>query len=218
MAFPLLQTALFAALEALLNRAISLDPPAHHRLEALEGRCLAIHCTAPALSVYLSVDGKGLRLTGQREDEADASLSGGTQALLQLLLAQDKALALRNDELRISGDLALMQQFQDILAGLNIDWEFYLARGIGDVPTQALSDALHQGRDFVKRSAHSLSLDLDEYLHEEGRMLPAAAELQGFYDSVDELRLRLDRLGARIERITHAFTDAENRPAPRAPE
>ena len=44
--------------------------------------------------------------------------------------------------------------------------------------------------------------DIDAWLHEEKKLLPDSVELDAFYQAIDTLRLRADRLEARINRFT----------------
>ena len=50
-------------------------------------------------------------------------------------------------------------------------------------------------------SADSLRQDLADYLSEESRMLVGQAEAQARFDELDDMKLALDRLEARIERL-----------------
>ena len=56
----MLPLALLAGVEAGLNRVLALDATAGPRLAALEGRVIAVDCSAPALRLYLlpGSDGK----------------------------------------------------------------------------------------------------------------------------------------------------------------
>ncbi|HEX5514246.1 MAG TPA: sterol-binding protein, partial [Gammaproteobacteria bacterium] len=50
----------------------------------------------------------------------------------------------------------------------------------------------------------TVEANLGEYLTEEARQLPPAAEVAGFLDDIDRLRQDTDRLTARIERLERA--------------
>ncbi len=55
--------------------------------------------------------------------------------------------------------------------------------------------------DWVRDSADSLRQDLADYLSEEAQMLVGQAEAQARFDELDDMKLALDRLEARIERL-----------------
>ena len=53
-----------------------------------------------------------------------------------------------------------------------------------------------------RQSADNLSLDLKEYLQEEARLLPSRYEIEEFLDQADTLRDDVERLAARVERLS----------------
>ena len=53
----------------------------------------------------------------------------------------------------------------------------------------------------MDQSAQAMRLNTQEYLQEESRLLPADAELNYYYEQVDQLRLDTERLEARINRL-----------------
>ena len=55
--------------------------------------------------------------------------------------------------------------------------------------------------DWLRDSAGSLRQDLADYLSEESRTLVGQAEAQARFDELDDMKLALDRLEARIERL-----------------
>ena len=106
-----------------------------------------------------------------------------------------------NGNIQLTGDSKPLLELQSILHGLELDWEGELARLVGDVPAHELGRFVRQGLK-VGRSVHeSLLRQLEEYIHEEGRLLPPRAELEAFYEEVDELVQRTERLAARINRL-----------------
>ena len=59
---PTVHTAALAALEAMLNRALSLAPEGAEALAALDGTVFHFACTSPALDVYLAPTTGRIRL------------------------------------------------------------------------------------------------------------------------------------------------------------
>jgi ubiquinone biosynthesis protein UbiJ len=56
-------------------------------------------------------------------------------------------------------------------------------------------------KGWLDQSAQAMRLNTQEYLQEEARLLPAEAELNYYYEQVDQLRLDTDRLEARLNRL-----------------
>lgn len=201
MSFALLQNALLMPLELMLNGVLALDAASKQRLMKLEGNTLAVRATEPAVTVFVSVRGNALRLSSVHEGPETASLQGPARALLKLLLNAERVDSLHAHELELRGDTGFVQQLQTVLRDLDIDWEYQVSRVLGDIPTQALADGMRGAGATVRNTAARVRDNVSEYLIEESGLLPNPEELEAFYREVAELKLRADRLQARIEQL-----------------
>lgn len=195
-----LSTAL-AGVEKLVNQALRLDPASQQKIRALDGKVICIKSQTPSLSIYLSFHQQGLMLSSIGDQVGDATIEGKASSLVNLLLAGDKQAAIRQQAIQIQGDAAAIQQLQILADSLDIDWEYQLSTFAGDIPTQLLSDGLRHLQTFLSKSHARMSSNLDEFLHEESRLLPGKGELETFYQRIDELRLRVDRTKSRLSRM-----------------
>jgi ubiquinone biosynthesis protein UbiJ len=142
------------------------------------------------------MDDKQLRLAQNFSKEADATFTGSLPSLMSLLL--QKHPNLHGSGVEVEGDMQKAQAIQKILSASSIDWEYHFSRLFGDIPVQTASDFAHKTVESTRRNLDSLKKNLDEYIHEEARLLPGKEELEIFYSDLDALKLRLDRLQARI--------------------
>lgn len=197
---------IYSVIETGLNQALSLDPGTRKQMESLSGKCIRIHCQSPRLLLNILVCEQHLSLSANEALQADVSIKGNASALMKLLVTKNTA-KLRQDGIVISGDVGLLGKFQAIIQNLDIDWEYQLSKLIGDIPTQFAHDSIHSAGRFSKKTRHNLEEDIDNYLHEEARLFPSETELKEFYQSVDVLRLRVDRLKARTGKLQSTFAD-----------
>lgn len=189
-------------LEAALNRALVLDPETRAALAPLDGQRLQLHLESPPLAMELRVEGEALRVGPAQGDEPDLSVRAGIGALLGQLPFLKASGATPVGKVRISGDAEVARQLQRLAEGFDPDWEQPFADALGPVigPQVAkavragLREARVQGAAFAKASA--------DYLTEESRDLVPKAEQQAFFDDVDALRDRVERLAARVARRT----------------
>ena len=198
---PTLQTGLLAALEAALNRALELAPASAARLAALEGRVLALHCTAPPVDVYVEPGAGGLRLMGVYEESPSTSVRGSAADFMELASADDPAATLINGGLEIGGDSAPLLELQRIVSELDMDWEAPLVDALGDVAGHQLAQLLRAAFAFGKQAGNGLMRQLSEYILEEGRLSPPKLEQEDFFREVRELELRVERLQSRASRL-----------------
>jgi ubiquinone biosynthesis protein UbiJ len=156
----------------------------------------------PTAELFIRISGGKVRLTPRFEGEATATISGSAAALAALLLKREPIFGLHNSGLDLRGNTGFAQSLQGLLLESRIDWEYQLSRVFGDIPTQLVADGVHKSQEYLQRTARRVSRDISDFLLEEGRLVPATAELEKFYSDVQALSLRLDRLDARLTRYT----------------
>lgn len=198
---PTLHTAALAAVEAALNRALALSPHSKADLAQLEECVFALHCTAPAVSIYLHPDAHGMRLTGYHHGPVTTSIRGKAADFTELASSSDPTATLINGGLELEGDSAPLIELQHILAGLDMDWEAPLVDSLGDVAGHQLAQVLRHAFTWGKQASASLSRQLEEFIHEEARLSPPRLEVEDFYTDVQDLGMRVDRLESRTERL-----------------
>jgi ubiquinone biosynthesis protein UbiJ len=201
MSLALLQSALLLPLELAINGVLKLDAASKSRLARLDGGTLALRATQPSITLFISVRGNGLHLSTLHEGADTASLHGPTTALLGLLLRREHIdnLHARNVELR--GDTGFVQDLQALLLDLEIDWEYHLSKLVGDIPTQAAASGLRETGTLLRKTGSRLRENVTDYLHDESGLLASADELEAFYNEITELKLRTERLQARLDRL-----------------
>ncbi len=101
---PTLVTAVLAAMESGLNRALELAPEARAELEPLQDKVFALHCTAPDLDVYLQPQDGNLRVMGIYDGPVTTSVRGVASDFAELVTSRDAAATLINVELELEGD------------------------------------------------------------------------------------------------------------------
>ena len=83
---------------------------------------------------------------------------------------------LRGSGIRIAGDAEVAQRFRELLQQAQPDFEEELSRVIGDVAAHQLANFARGFFDWGRKAADSLSMNVAEYLQEEGRDVPTRVE------------------------------------------
>ncbi|HZJ93162.1 MAG TPA: SCP2 sterol-binding domain-containing protein [Thiopseudomonas sp.] len=187
-----------ASAETALNRVLELDSTAQARLAPLAGQVIAISCTRPALTVYMIPMADGIQLSQQWEAPADCTLTAPAKLLLKLVTSTDKSSVLHHPEVSLDGNSSLLMTLSEIMQSLELDWEYEVSRWLGPVATSLLGGHLRSRSHWATKSAHSLYLNMADYLAEESRTLVGQREAQTRFNEIDQLKLNLDRLDARI--------------------
>lgn len=194
----------FSALGLALNSYLRLDGDTLQRLSTLTGKVIAIELRGLDLTFYLLPHEAGIRIKGAHEGVSDALLSGTPLSLVRLGIDKHEKGTLFGGEVEIRGDIELGQRFKAILDGIDIDWEEHLSRISGDVIAHQMGNMARGIVAWGRNTLETVSRDVAEYLHEESRDLPTRGEVGEFLGNVDTLRLDVDRLDARVQRL-HAW-------------
>jgi ubiquinone biosynthesis protein UbiJ len=193
------------ALEAALNRALALDPDARSSLRALDGRRVAVRMDAPPLALEVRVEGDVLRVGPvDAGREPDLGVRGTLAGLLGQLPMFRRDDAPPVGKLRIEGDAELARRLQRLAREFDPDWQRPFVAVFGEVAgvqvANAFATALKQARDFAASGAQVAA----EYVTEESRDVVPKADRAAFHDDVDGLRDDVERLAARIARLSRA--------------
>ncbi len=207
-----LNTAALAALERAVNTALGMDSRTRQAIGDLAGKVLKIEITVPELCAYVLPGLEGVRLAGQHEERPDCTVSGATSDFIALLMAADKAAALVNGKLKVSGDSSLLLGLEKALSALDLDWEQRLATLVGDVPAHQLGRFARGSAEFGSRARGSFERHLEEFIHEEARLAPPRAEVEDFFADVRALASRVARLEAGIRRLGRRMAERDQRP------
>jgi ubiquinone biosynthesis protein UbiJ len=188
-------------LDAVINRYLSLDPEVAEKLAQLEGRVIAVEITGVKKTLYFFPHQAGMNVTEYYQGEADTTLRGSPFALLKMSMSKDVAPLMLKGEVEIEGDVRLGRNFKKILSEMDVDWEEYIARIIGDAPAHHLASLGRKIMNWGRQASTDVAADIAEYLQEESRDVVSKAELEMFYEDVDALRNQLDRFQARFEML-----------------
>ncbi|WP_312764245.1 ubiquinone biosynthesis accessory factor UbiJ [Stutzerimonas balearica] len=199
----MLRQALLASAEQGLNRVLRLDPTALPRLARLAGRIIEIDCSAPAMQLFVLVEEDGLRLASSWAADADCRLRAPASSLVRLLVSRQKTAVLHEPQVSIEGDSGVLMSLAEVLQDLELDWEYEASRWLGPVGAQLLGTGVRTPTRWLRESGDSLRQDLADYLTEESRALVGQQEAEARFSEIDDLKLALDRLEARIERLAH---------------
>jgi len=196
-----LPSAALSGLEFTLNQYLRLDRDTLDRLAPLTGKVVAIEITGFDAVLYLLPGSDGIQVHGDFPEPPDTILRGSALGLFRLGIAADSSDALFHHDVEIDGDVGLGQEFKAILQGIDIDWEEQLSHLVGDVAAHQAGNLARDAGAWGRQSLRTLQRDIDEYLHEEARLLPQRDEIETFAAEVDELRSDVDRAEQRVQRL-----------------
>jgi ubiquinone biosynthesis protein UbiJ len=201
---------LIAGAEHALDRVLRLDSTALPRLAHLHGKVIEVDCAQPRFKLYILPSADGLMLAGQWAGETDCTLRAPAASLLQLALSKDKTAVLHSPQVDLSGNSAVLLDLVAVLQDLDLDWEYEVQRALGPVVTSLLSSHLRSRTRSAGQGLDKARQNLGEYLAEETRTLVGEHEAQARFAELDRLKLDLERLEARVERLRRSHHSSDN--------
>ncbi|BBL57087.1 ubiquinone biosynthesis accessory factor UbiJ [Methylomonas koyamae] len=199
-----LKPLLISALEAALARYLALDSHSAEYLAPMAGKVIELRIDTFGSSLFLCPGSDSIRILDSYPEPADATLSGSLSALGLMGLSATPMRSLFKGEVRLAGDVQLARKFQRLFEKLDIDLQGKLARVAGDRVANRLGDIVRGGKRWTGQSLRTFRLNLEEFLQEETRELPAKAEAELLFRSIDGCRSDCDRLAARLDRLAAA--------------
>ncbi|WP_434678440.1 SCP2 sterol-binding domain-containing protein [Pseudomonas sp. R1-18] len=206
----MLLRALLAGAEHGINRVLRMDSTAIPRLAALSGRVIAVDCRDPALRLFIIPSDEGLMLASEWAAEADCTLRAPAASLLRLALSRDKTAVLHGPDVELDGDSGLLLELAGVLQDLELDWEYEVSRWLGPVGSQLVGGHLRSQARWSRDNFASISRNLADYLAEETRTVVGKHEAEARFAELDQIKLDLERLEARVARLAQSSTPSDN--------
>lgn len=207
-------------LQGIINKAIALDEKSSHRLQLLAGKSLRIECTQPAFDCIIYIESQHIVLSTVFSSDKDdilkkpavtTHIQGSLSAFFEIAAASDKASALINADVRLIGDSQLLIDLQQALNFIDLDWEYQLAKLVGDVPAHAMGDFGRTTVNHLGRLKPVLLRHLQEFIQQETRTAPLQAELDNWQSELIQARQQVDRLGAKVAMAQKAMKQLQNK-------
>ncbi|HET9484466.1 MAG TPA: hypothetical protein VFO79_10965 [Xanthomonadales bacterium] len=213
------------ALGAALDRAFALDPQSAARLRELEGRALELTWAGPELGARIEIRDGRVRFGPKQAPEGAAPADLGVRATLggaiNMLLRErgERGLAGLDpaaSRVQMSGDAELARTLSRLAERFEPDLERAFAGVLGEVAGVQLARTLRRGLDWARESATTLAEDAGAFVRDESRDAVSRDEIDGFLSEVDRLRDDVERVAARVARLTSIGAEATPIPASKA--
>lgn len=188
-----------SALQKAINHALSLDPSSPIKIGALHNKVLEIIISPLQVHFFMCFVHQTIELRAENPGHVDTVIHSSPLGLIRLsLLPASKVRSLFNDKIKMSGDILFGQAVKALFDELDIDWEGHLAHFTGDVVAHQIGNVVRRGFAFKQQLETSMTQHVSEYLHEEARAFPPREEVNDFFQDIDALSLRVERIEAHI--------------------
>ena len=197
---------LLLALQRLLNdlseRAIHLDPVAAKNFTSLTGQVIEIHCLEPALTWHLTLQESSIEVHAGASNNPNVAVTGKPLGLLQMLMT-----GATSETVVIDGDAAVLMALHTLANDFSPDPANLLDAWLGRETGQRAAALVELGManlgellTSTRANAHHAT---QNYFSERYATQDQGKGLAG---RLDQLRLRIDRLEAKLNRYQHPET------------
>ncbi|MGI2048453.1 ubiquinone biosynthesis accessory factor UbiJ [Shewanella oncorhynchi] len=175
-----------AAIETGLKKLQAQAGDDYSRQRQLHGKVFRIQLSQLSWPFYL-VFAKEIQVLSHYEGDVDVSLHADATTLYRVSEGANLTELIKQDKLKLKGDLNLLQSFSQYLRGIEFDFAEPISRYLGDGPTHKLICSSHQAKDFALEVLRKTRSHLGQLAVEEYRLAPHPIELMHFRDQMDDL-------------------------------
>lgn len=204
-----LSITLLASIETSLNAWLKLEGQTLPKFNNMQSKIICLHITGLDLKLYFLPDQNDIAVMENYAGEPDTTIKGAPITLMRLGTSSNSGKTLLETDASIEGNTQLGAEFSRILGEVDIDWENLLSQFVGDSVAYQTGQLVAGSAKWLKEQQQSLQSETTEYLTEEAQLTPAEAEINHYLDQVDELRMSVDRLEARINHYIKDATDTQ---------
>lgn len=130
---------------------------------------------------------KEIQVLSRYEGDVDVSLHADATTLYRVSEGANLTELIKQDKLKLEGDLNLLQSFSQYLRGIEFNFAEPISRYLGDGPTHKLICSSHRAKDFALEVLRKTRSHLGQLAVEEYRLAPHPIELMHFRDQMDDL-------------------------------
>lgn len=188
------------ALAKAINQGANASPVIREVLDQFEGKSIRFELTDFNYQFVLRIESQTVLIDSESNTPEDVVVQT-TLPVLVKILARGKLDPTILQEVRIVGDVHLIQQFYQIFTNLEFDWEDELSKRIGDIPARQVGNLFRWGKAQATEFRETLRERTREALVDEHYLVPDHRRIETFADDVDSLQANIDRLEKRVERL-----------------
>jgi ubiquinone biosynthesis protein UbiJ len=200
-----------ATLELIINKALSLNNKSLS-FAAIAHKTLTLELAELPFLLCFTVDNSanpvGIIVRSNTES-SDCTIKTSIKTLEKLKAKQSLTQLIKQDELDVSGDIKIAQQFANIAQSLEIDWQTELAKHLGDVPTHKLLQFGNKITKSLMATGKQLEADVSEYLVHEKRLVVTSSQINAFNKQTKDIANEVDNLSVRIDKLIADIADKQ---------
>jgi ubiquinone biosynthesis protein UbiJ len=195
-------------LTAIASRLLALDAETSAHLTRLNDRAIALCVRDRDWKIFAVVSDSKVTFSRNFAGDVDVSMLGQLTDYIALVKANKGGESLAAGRIEITGDLAVAQDVQAVLDGLELDFDEMLSRFVGDVMAHQIGRVVRGAGRSAKGALGKCESDLGDYLAHELRAVPVREDVEALRRSILVLTEDVDRAQARLRKLLSKVPDS----------
>ncbi|MDG2141291.1 MAG: hypothetical protein P8K27_07320 [Gammaproteobacteria bacterium] len=196
--------------ERLINYVIQNDPHIERNISRLAGKSIRVEVKDTDVFFSVEINKNFINISSanstKNDLEPDLLVSGELTDLTSLLLSGG---SLIGGNISIKGDIQFAQDLNEATHSFNLSWPDILGPILGQKTTSELERFFNTAKAWSFEFRQSLKRDIEDYIKEEKKVIPTNDDLQEFFDDVDRLKFKIDRVKARADLLNSRVNGAD---------
>lgn len=189
-------------LEAAVNKLSTLDPTFTARSQSLVGKRLLVEVKEAKVPLTFVVGEKRIDVLSSKGEDNDCAIKTSLSALKELKDPNQITKLIKEEELSLTGDLLVAQQFSQLLKETDIDWEEHLSEYLGDGLAHKVASRFAHFAAVLDSKNQDFDRIITEFAQDEVKVTPHPTEVVDHHKKVNQTRAKVDKLAARIANMS----------------
>lgn len=188
------------------RQAAALDPGLERKMASISGQVIEIRCTTPEKTWHLILGEKNMELHNGPATNPNVAIQGSAPNLLKALASGGSS-----TQIQIDGDETVLLEISALIKDFYPDLVTPLSIVLGDKRASKVAATLEMGLSVFANFASNLGEDIAQTAG--AKVADRFTTTEAFADHLNELdalRLRVDRLSARISQRERTEPDNDN--------
>lgn len=165
-------------------------------LRKLDKKTIAIKLSNTSTIIYIQIIEEKILLMEEIENDPHLVLEGSPIAFINYFNKNSN-----DNDIKISGQASLAEQFSKIFIKINIDWEHLISEYTSDEFAFYSNKILKKIKNKKNEVEESILRNTKEYIRDETDIIPSKEQINNYVNDVDSLRNKIDFLEAKLKKI-----------------
>lgn len=195
----LIHRSICSLLEKSLNWA-TVNNRSDFHLDMIHGKTIQINILPMKESLYIHMNST-ITVTNTHNEEANVSLESSLATLLKIQKGTNLTELIKSDELKIDGDLNVLQHFSYWLNELDVDVFEPLSKIIGDPMTHQVQRTGSKVTKNIQTLFKTKQRQYSDYLKYESNMLVERERFASFKEDIQKIQRELQILSEQMSHV-----------------